>query len=504
MAEGDSTLNLRPGDDGPLPGPPDPTQLPYQGAAASIAGNPQATAFQEIGVSGLKVFSGYVNEEYLRELRGAQAIKIYRQMGDNDPIVCAVLTAIGLILRAVDWNVEPANESNEAESEAEFVRTLWDDMSHPFPEFLSEVLSMIQFGWAYHEIVLKRRVGPEQEDPALRSKFSDGRIGIRKLPIRSQDSLLRWQMQTDGGIDGLWQQPPTGGPLLFVPILRGLLFRTMSRKNSPEGVSILRSAYRPYYLLKTIEDIEAIGIERELAGLPVVSIPAQYLNSSADVDKAIVEQFKKIARDLKFNQQGGIVIPSDCFKNADGTPSSARLVDVKLLTTGGQRAINTDPIIQRHQRNIARSALADFIMLGDQKGSYALSKNKAELFLRACEAYLNSIAEVINRFLLPRIWLYNGLPRELMPTVKPGRVAPVDLAELGDYITKLAGAGAPLFPDPALDEYTREVGGLPPSSNEGAINDPNADAAAADDRQGADDLATALEPGTQTGSRGVA
>lgn len=500
MADGDGgKLNLRPGDEGNLPGPPDAAAKPHAGAMSTLAGNPQAGAFQEIGVSGLKVYSGYLNEEYLPELRGERAIKVYRQMGEGDPIVCAVLTAIWLILRATEWNVEPANESNEAEAEAEFVRGLWDDMSHPFPEFLSEVLSMIQYGWTWHEIVLKRRVGPDQQDPALRSKFSDGRIGIRKLPIRSQDSLLRWEMQTDGGIDGMWQQPPTGGPLLLLPIQRGLLFRTTSRKNSPEGVSILRAAYNSWYLKKTIQQMEAIGIERELAGLPVVSIPSKYFNSTADADRAVLAKYEKIARDLKFNQQGGVIIPSDCYSDKDGNPTANRLVTLALLSTGGRRAIDTDPVVQRHNRDMARSALADFIMLGDQKGSYALSKNKSELFLRACETYLNTIAEVINRFLLLRIWKYNALPQELMPTMKPGRVAPVDLAELGDYITKLAGAGAPLFPDPALDDYVRDVGGLPPASNQGQIADTEDDP-----EQGVDDLSTAAEPGTQTGQRSTA
>jgi len=444
------------------PGPPQPPTGAF-GNMAGLTGDPNAKAFGEIGVSGLKVFSGYLSEEYLPELRGPNAWRVYRQMAEGDATVCATLTAITLILRAVDWRVEPADDSGEAEKEAEFVESLLDDMSHPFPDVIGEVMSMLTFGWSVLEIVLKRRMGPDQKDPALRSKFDDGRIGVRKLPIRSQDSLLRWEMQQDGGIAGMWQLPPIGGQLLFIPIERLLLFRTTSRKNSPEGVSILRSAYKSWYLRKTIEEIEAIGIERELAGLPVVSIPAKYLLSDASAtDKAVLEQYKKVARDVKFNQQGGIVIPSDCWPDPQtGAPSAQRIVDVKLLSTGGRRAIDTGPVVERHEKNIARSALADFMMLGDQKGSYALSKNKSELFLRACEAYLNQIAEVLNRFLLPRIWSYNNIDRALMPELKPGRVAPVDLAEFGAYLQALATAGAPLFPNQELSEYVAEIADMP-------------------------------------------
>lgn len=437
------------------------TMSPFGSVSQSLP--PKGGMFQEIGVSGLKVYSGILNEEYLPELRGQNAIRVYRQMADGDAIVAAVLTAIGLILRATDWRVEPANDTSEAEKEAEFVEGLFEDMSHTMEDFISEALSMLPFGWAYHETVLKRRVGPDQKDPKKRSKFTDGRIGIRKLPLRSQDSLFRWEMQDDGGIMGMWQQPPLGGPLTFVPITSALLIRTTSKKNNPEGHSILRAAYKSWYLLKTIEEMEAIGIERELAGLPVVSIPAKYLSADASpTDKAIALEYQKVARDLKFNQQGGIVIPSDCYVNPDGsTLTNNRMVDVALLSAGGKRSIDTDPIVQRHQRNIARSALADFIMLGDQKGSYALSKNKAELFLKACETFLNQIAAPVNRFMIPRLWDYNGISRDLMPEVKPGRVAPIDLAELGAYIQQLSMAGAPLFPDEPLEDYLREVADLP-------------------------------------------
>jgi hypothetical protein len=441
------------------PGPP-----VVEASDQLIQGDPKAKALGEIGVSGVRIFSGVVNEEYLPELTGPKALKIYRTMAD-DSIVNAVITAITLMLRAVDWRVEPADKSgseSQSEAEAEFAQSLLDDMSHTWEDTIGEILSMLIYGWSYHEIVLKRRVGPDENDGSKRSAFTDGRIGIRKLPIRSQDTLLKWEMQTDGGVSGMWQQPPMGGAQLFMPIERSLLFRTASRKNSPEGVSILRSAYRPWFFKRHIEDMEAIGIERELAGLPVVSIPKKYLADNASPeDKAFGVKAQQIARDLKFNQQGGVVIPSDMWPSKDGSPSSAPVMKIELLSTGGRRAIETGPIVQRYNRDIARAALADFLTLGDDKGSYALSKNKSELFLRACETYLNQIASVINRFLLPRIFAYNGIDRSLLPTMKPGRVTPVDLAELGAYLQALAGAGAPLFPNQELSEYLADVAGLP-------------------------------------------
>jgi hypothetical protein len=55
-----------------------------------------------------------------------------------------------------------------------------------------------------------------------------------------------------------------------------------------------------------------------------------------------------------------------------------------------------------------------------------------------------------------------------MPYLAYGEVAQVDLAELSDYVQKLTASGA-LTPDEKLEEYLREVSGLPPMSADGGI-----------------------------------
>lgn len=427
-----------------------------------------AVALGEIGVSGLKTSGGWVQEEFLRELSGVRGRRVYREMADNDATVGAALFAISLLLRAVDWKARPSvlGSKATADAEAEFVEQCMHDMSHTWEEFVQEMLSCLVFGWSYHEIVYKRRDGADQTDPTRRSLYSDGRIGLRKLAPRSQMSLDRWEFQPDGGIAGMHQRVDHG--TVFIPIERALLFRTMSRYNSPEGVSVLRSAYRSWHLLKTIQNVEAIGIERELAGLPVVRIPAKYLRSTDPDDMAMVAAYEQIARDIKFNEQGGILIPSDVYSHPDGTLTDVPLVDVKLMASAGQRSIDTVLVKKGYQQDIARSVMADFIMLGtESKGSYALSDNKTSLFLRACRAMLSTLAGVLNRHALPRLWAINGLPIESMPTLVFDQIDVVDLNELGGFIQKLAAAGMPIFPDEDLENYIRNKAGWPEKGDDG-------------------------------------
>src|SRR5438309_1861333 len=73
---------------------------------------PQRTSpYQELGVSGLKRWSGYVEEEFLPALRGRKAIQIYKEMSENDAMVGALLFSIDMLIRAVDWHVQPASSA---------------------------------------------------------------------------------------------------------------------------------------------------------------------------------------------------------------------------------------------------------------------------------------------------------------------------------------------------------------------------------------------------------
>ena len=129
---------------------------------------------------------------------------------------------------------------------------------------------MLPFGYSVFEIVYKIRRGPNSRSPKFRSNFTDGLVGWRKIAMRAQDTISEWVIDEDGGIRGYYQNAAPNYETVFIPIEKSLLFRTEVNKNNPEGRSLLRNAYRSYYFLKRIQELEAIGIERELAGLPVL------------------------------------------------------------------------------------------------------------------------------------------------------------------------------------------------------------------------------------------
>jgi hypothetical protein len=405
--------------------------------------------FAEIGHSGLRYWSGRVFEEWLPELAGTLATKIYREMMDNDAMIGSVLFAIEMLMRQAEWHVEPASENKKDQDAAEFLEQCMDDMSQTWHDTIGEIISFLPYGWSAHEIVYKRRLGPGP-DPTKRSKHNDGKKGWRKLATRSQDTLLEWIFDDDGGIKGIIQSAPPDYAQVEIPIEKLLLFRSRATKNNPEGRSVLRNAYRSWYFKKRIEEIEGIGIERDLAGLPTLTPPEglDIWNQTDEFMTQIRQEAEALVKGVRRDEMEGIVLPFGWT--------------FTLLNTGAKRQFDVGKVIERYDQRIAMTVLADFILLGHEKvGSFALSSDKTDLFAIALGAWMDSIEEVFNRYAVPRLFDLNpDLKQEELPKIKHGDLESPNLTELSTFIKDMTGVGV-LVPDPELEAYLREVANLP-------------------------------------------
>lgn len=399
----------------------------------------------EIGYSGSNTRFGQIRSDELQvELKGKAGIKKYREMRDNDATIGAVMYATEQILRDVPHIVEPSDKKNEKSVEmAEWLDTVLGDMEHSLDDHISEALSSLTYGFALFEPVYKIRGGPKFVDVKRKSKYSDGHYGLRKLASRAQWTIDHFKIdEKTGEILGVYQEQSINGPdSNFIPKDKLVHYRTTTVNNDPSGRSILRNAFKSYTYLNAMQATEGIAVERELNGIPIIRIPSDYMSEDAtDEQKSIMEMAKRIGRDLKFNEQGSIVLPSDVWI-LDDKISTHRLVDVELIASKGTRNISIDPIITRYQHDIARSVMAEFLMLGaSSTGSYALSKSKTDIFLRSVESYINTIYDILNQQIVRPLWELNGFDIELMPTIKAGDVAPHDLDSLGSYLRNLNGA----------------------------------------------------------------
>lgn len=439
--------------------------------------------FKDYGSYGLRQYSGWVREEFLPQLMGRQAVTVYREMLDNSSTIGSLVFAIAQSIRHVEWRVEsPTDKAGKGDQWTEFADSVRLDMSHTWEDFVAEALSMLGYGFSVHEIVYKRRLGrqPTRSDASganreiiPSSEYNDGRIGWRRLPIRGQDTVLKWFFDENGQVKGCTQQPWVGS-LIDIPIEKMLLFRPTSHKNNPEGRSILRSAYRSWYFAKRLEEMESIIFER-MAGFPVMYVPSQLMEAANGTGPDAVKanqallMYKKIVTNARIDEQMGVVLPSDVYKDEQGKPSAVKMYQFELLTPSNSRGSMTiDKSIMRHKVDMLMTTLCDFIQMGHEvRGTNNLGTMKVDMFYSAIEGWLEAIASVMNRYALPRLWEINGLDRNVMPQYRPDMPQRLDLDGLGGFIGNLAAAGMPLFPDEELEGYLRDAGGLPEIDDKG-------------------------------------
>jgi len=405
----------------------------------------------EIGRVGLTTHGGNVYEEKLRALQDPRKRNlIYKEMADNDPIVGSVLTLVETLIRQVEWKVEPWRDEGAQSAEpdkadvdvAAFVDSCLRDMAKPWRNTVSEFLSFLTFGWSWHEIVFKRRNGHSDNPLEPSSRYVDGMIGWHKFAPRSQDTLSKWLFGPHGEVLGMVQDGlQVGSKEVVIPRTKSLHFRTTSRNDNPEGKSILRNSYRPWFLKKSFEEIQAIGIERDLAGVPVLYVPEELMRQNLSAsERELRSTLEEILRNLRRGEQEGIILPRRSQQSVSG--QAENIYELELLTSGGRRQHDVKGVLEYYDLRIALMAVADFMLLGHEAvGSYALADSKTSLFALATIAWLDIIADEVNSQAIPQLLRVNGMDYTRSPKLVHGDVAELDLKSLAEYLERLNRVG---------------------------------------------------------------
>jgi hypothetical protein len=401
-------------------------------------------ATEAVGMPGIDIFDGIVRVEPELQLTGQTGVSQFDLMRREDATVASALAALTLPIRraSYEWRSEGSDEH------VALIESAFNDMDGSFDDLISEIATMFAFGWSYFAWQLKKRAGPKSFNEGG-SKFNDGRMGFRQIALRAQSSLRRWQVAEDGTIGGMWQQTASMNNEQFLPISQGLLFRTSKEANNPEGFSLLRPCWRAWRYKREIERIEAIGLQRALMGTPVVTLQPGASNFATNAGNSDEYRARQVIADLHGNRTLGVV--EDSFlKFRFETPKMQGL-------TG-----DSSNVLKRKDEDLARALLAMFIMLGSQEqGSWALSRELADMFFLSIEGYLGLILDVLNRDAVPILMRWNGLPEdENMPYLHASINRRIDLETVSKVASELAGAGI-LTPDNETELYIRKLMGLP-------------------------------------------
>lgn len=423
----------------------------------------------ELGGTGLRNANGYIDEEVICNLRWPNSVMVYRKM-ERDSLIHASLLAIKQFIRTAEWKVEEYNgpdAPSDSVAQKQFLDECLNDLEKTWGEMLTDILSFLTYGFSVHEIVYKRRLGDDPPGTRAKSKYKDGLVGWSKFPIRSQDTIEKFNTDKHGQLTSVEQHDYWNGLRATIPNDRFMLFRTSAYKDNPYGQSILAAAYGDWRYRENFKTIEAIGFERNLSGIPIIRVPHEILSGDASSEeKQIRAVYETMGKMLKKNEQAYVMLPSDIRGNGENGTGDY-VYNIELLKSDGTNTGAVSPIIERYDRRILQSMLSDVLLIGGQSvGSYSLASTKASMFTHSIASYLDVIADQFNKKAIPLLWEMNGWDSSKTPTIKHTGIDEVDISPLADLLDK-AGKNGFLTPDDQIENFVREMAGFPTMQSEG-------------------------------------
>lgn len=290
--------------------------------------------------------------------------------------------------------------------EAEWLTAFWetDELNGgcdtPLQQIIDQMTSAFMFKRAYFNKVWTRGQGD-----------FEGKVVYSKLGWRPQTTCRLMRDAKTGALAGFQQEPYYAGPDVSSTIFpynfdmrESYIYIHGTRRDPIQGISDLEI---PYWAYMTKQKILFLWFQfLEGVSLPRTTVKAR------DPENA-----KRIAQDLSRVKSSG-VLPID---TGGGDPKS---IEIDTLDLSGKGADQFQAAITWLDGAATNSVLAGFLDLagaaanglrGGGGGSYALSKDASDFFLRSLESKVGEMEKSLRRDLFAPIIRYNFGPKSRVP-----------------------------------------------------------------------------------------
>lgn len=205
-------------------------------------------------------------------------------------------------------------------------------------------------------------------------------------------------------------------------------------QSRPLGTSSFDAAYVPWREKNLIQDYLLVGIQKDLAGTPVLRIPSQLFEDAKDPSSdafKTIEQLKTQMASLHSGDQAFMILPSDTFSE---NGSGVQLYDIQFQgITGNDKNFDLVQIIEQKKKTIYQVLGASHLITGENGGgSYNLQEGKANIQANYAERDNLLIDEMWNKKFIPLLLRLNGFTDEKItdiPVYKHGDVQPLSIEE---------------------------------------------------------------------------
>lgn len=410
------------------------------------------------GASGTVILAGYIQQKEENPLlKDGTRYETFANMLANVSIIGASVRYFLNLAGKASWSVEPADDSPAAQEIADFVLEAMHDMRTPWHRVIRRALGFRYWGFSIQEWTAKKR--------------EDGKVGMLDVAPRPQHTIELWDADDDDYILGVGQRDPKNSQIRYLPRTKIVYVVDDSLSDSPEGLGLFRHMTDTAYRLQRYQDLEGVGFETDLRGIPKGRAPYSVLNaleaaktiSKAEKDTLLKPMDDFIANHVK-SVATGYTMDSSTYRDTgeNGTPSATPLWDMELMTGGNTSAEAIDKAIIRLQTELARLSATEGLMLGGgATGSLALSRDKSHQLAVVVDSALAEVKEAFQSDFVRTLMLLNGIAEDLWPTLKPEAIQFRDLEQLSQLLVDIAAAGGVLAPDDPVINALRSLAGLP-------------------------------------------
>lgn len=417
-----------------------------------FGGGKPAPITQPSGTDGVAAPGGYL----FRGETNAKLVGLPLWLTISDAITNSIVVAAAAryflnLIAGTEWEVEPADDPN-GERAADLVRDglLEADMVKPWSAVVRKAALYKFYGFSMHEWTVRKR--------------DDGTIVFADVAHRPQYTVLWWdKVDEKAPLLGVVQQS-RWGHRYYLPRNRLLYCVDDTLTDSPDGIGLIRHVIPRLERLNRYEQLEGIGFETDLRGIPVGRAPLAKLRQVAGPDgkgygegwvKDQIAGIKDFCENHVRTSDLSLVIDSTPYHDKEGHPSAVPQWAVDLIKGDNGPLEEIAAAINRVNLEIARVIGAEFMMMGGTStGSRAMHEDKTDQFGNLIQSTLGELAGFARNDLARTLVALNGMDADkATPKLLPGSVATESVVSVAQALQYLAQAGAPLRPDdPAVDQ----------------------------------------------------
>lgn len=434
-------------------------------AAASIGptevptSEPTVDPTVQVGRTGTVNFRGFLQPaEYNQKLKPPQSFGIFDQMAKSDPTVHATMQHITTPILAADWEVRPANDDDVSLEHAAFVEAnMFEWLRRPWVDVQEDVLKYLRYGNSILEGTYRAdRQGwryTRRDGSVVAVPDRDVLVWDNWAP-RLPTTIIRWLTHEDRllGVEQYAFNNDTGNlDRVIIPRDKCLILVNEQEGDDFWGVSLLRGAYKPWYLLENIQRVAAIGMERFLVGTPM----ARMRSNATDTQVTTVVN---ALMNIRSGDQTAMVYKADDGVDCDKETDTGRAI---WILAPSQPPPDALPLVRHLESNIFTNIMARFMDLGQKEtGARATAEVQRDPFFLGLVGVAAKIAEAWNRGPVRQLIDLNYPNVEAYPKVHISGITPQDIPVIARAAAMWAANGF-LLPDPETEQWIREQTGLP-------------------------------------------